>query len=338
MSTMTSVPLGTLEDAVRIHGDIPRRFRDAQEEVRISGRDCKVAVEANSPHLRRLLKRDCRVKIMCVDYRSTAATLLPDIDKRFSANEPFIESMRPVHRLLWNLRVEFPITFEFRYLPSLPSQSFFIMDPNQSTGWLKVEIYSAQPWTTLESHPHLLIKQEHEPWWTFFLGQWENYWNLARPPEEEALAVPFPFAKGYVAGDQYGVCKDLNTHIRSAKRDVFVIDAYLDDETFDLYLDNVPKGRTIRVLTDFRAGPAKEKKVRAALAAFGGGRGSAFAAMRSPKFHDRVIFVDNDCWVIGQSLKEAAVGKPTYVVQMPREVASDMLATYNGIWGAASAV
>jgi hypothetical protein len=45
--------------------------------------------------------------------------------------------------------------------------------------------------------------------------------------------------------------------------------------------------------------------------------------------HDRVVFADERCWVIGQSIKDAAQKKPTYIVELDAE---PMKRIYEDIW------
>jgi len=47
--------------------------------------------------------------------------------------------------------------------------------------------------------------------------------------------------------------------------------------------------------------------------------------------HDRVLIIDaRDCWVLGQSVKDAAMKKPTYLV--PVDAVSDMMRLYEDAW------
>ena len=51
---------------------------------------------------------------------------------------------------------------------------------------------------------------------------------------------------------------------------------------------------------------------------------------KTKKIHDRVIFIDNmACWVVGQSLKDAAKAKPTYLSPLSPDVVSAKLQEYN---------
>jgi hypothetical protein len=55
--------------------------------------------------------------------------------------------------------------------------------------------------------------------------------------------------------------------------------------------------------------------------------------------HDRVIFLDNSaCFALGQSLKDAAKAKPTYIAALPPDVVPKKLNAYNNLWQGASVV
>jgi hypothetical protein len=47
--------------------------------------------------------------------------------------------------------------------------------------------------------------------------------------------------------------------------------------------------------------------------------------------HDRVVFADDKCWVIGQSIRDAAVKRPTYIVE--RSGAGSMKDIYESLFG-----
>ena len=60
--------------------------------------------------------------------------------------------------------------------------------------------------------------------------------------------------------------------------------------------------------------------------------GEVLEIRTSNMMHDRVIFIDHVCWVVGQSLKDAAKAKPTYLTTLPPDVFSDKLRFYEDIW------
>jgi hypothetical protein len=59
--------------------------------------------------------------------------------------------------------------------------------------------------------------------------------------------------------------------------------------------------------------------------------GGNFELRSSTTIHDRVIFADNRVWLSGQSLKDAAKKKPTYIVEHDEAL---MRPVYETIWAA----
>ena len=54
--------------------------------------------------------------------------------------------------------------------------------------------------------------------------------------------------------------------------------------------------------------------------------------------HDRVLFVDQRGWVIGQSIKDAAAKKPTYLIELNEPSLTADGEIHNRIWAAARIV
>ena len=60
---------------------------------------------------------------------------------------------------------------------------------------------------------------------------------------------------------------------------------------------------------------------------------------KSTAIHDRVIFVDDDqCWVLGMSIKDAASKKPTYLAPLAADVIADKRKHYEEIWVAGTLI
>lgn len=55
----------------------------------------------------------------------------------------------------------------------------------------------------------------------------------------------------------------------------------------------------------------------------------------SSSIHDRVLFADNRVWLCGQSLKDAAKKKPTYIVEHDEPL---MRPIYEDVWAKATPV
>ena len=137
----------------------------------------------------------------------------------------------------------------------------------------------------------------------------------------------------YGPGAQYDFYRNLKGLIRSAERELFLIDPYIDRDSFDLYLGDLDPAVRGRILA--RKHASSLKPVIRILATKHG----AIEVRDSDALHDRVFFVDRShCWVIGQSIKDAAGKKPTYLAPLPREVVQIKLGFYENIWRDAAPV
>ena len=144
------------------------------------------------------------------------------------------------------------------------------------------------------------------------------------------LILPQPeLAGSYDIGDEYSFYRDLKTIVGFGTKELFIVDNYLDTQLFDVYMENVDPAVTVRVLTDKVVDPLK------AVAEKFSKRGG-FELRSSKDVHDRVVFADDRCWVIGQSIKDAAKRKPTYIVE--HSGAAWMKGIYEAIWAGATTV
>ncbi|MGH7838955.1 MAG: hypothetical protein ACREQC_14180, partial [Candidatus Binataceae bacterium] len=58
----------------------------------------------------------------------------------------------------------------------------------------------------------------------------------------------------------------------------------------------------------------------------------------SADVHDRAVFLDERCWVIGQSIKDAARKKPTYMIELDEPLLGVARDIYDRLWTAATVV
>ena len=147
---------------------------------------------------------------------------------------------------------------------------------------------------------------------------------------ELEVILPQPeIAGSYDTGDEYAFYRDLKTIVGIATKELFIVDNYLDTQLFDVYMENVNRSVTVRVLTD---------KVVTSLTMVAGkfSKRGGFELRSSKDVHDRVVFADDRCWVIGQSIKDAAKKKPTYIVE--HSGAASMKGIYDSIWVSATTV
>ena len=115
--------------------------------------------------------------------------------------------------------------------------------------------------------------------------------------------------KIYNSGQQYNVYKDLKKLVLKAKKEVFIIDAYPDPSLFDLYIDVISPKVFVKILTK---NPPNSFKIIAQMLA----QQRKLEVVDSRYIHDRYVIIDDECWMIGSSIKDAAKKKPTILVKI----------------------
>ena len=116
----------------------------------------------------------------------------------------------------------------------------------------------------------------------------------------------------YPSGSAYQYYQDLSSLIIEAKEEVVIADRYLNEELFSIYLDKITGKVKIRILTYDKIEPkfifiAKKFKQKPDI---------TLELRKNPTWHDRFIFIDNSCWVSGQTIKDAAGRVPTYLIKL----------------------
>jgi hypothetical protein len=132
------------------------------------------------------------------------------------------------------------------------------------------------------------------------------------PPIQREKSVSTRLRKAeklYAEGEQYNVWKDLRSVLRRSKRQVFVVEPHPNEEIFTIYIDSVPTNVGIKILINQPHGIFVEVAKKFALK-------YSVEIKQSNKIHDRHIFVDNRAWIIGSSIKDAAIKKPTYLIEL----------------------
>jgi len=147
-------------------------------------------------------------------------------------------------------------------------------------------------------------------------------------------SIPQKEGQAFGPGAAYDFFKALNDIIASAKTEILVIDPYLDAEIFDGYLNKLPDGVSVRLLLS-----KNSQNIRVAANKFQTQFTLKIEMRKSSEIHDRVIFVDQkECWVLGASIKDAAIKKPTYLAPLSPDVASDKQKHYETIWASSTQI
>ncbi len=146
---------------------------------------------------------------------------------------------------------------------------------------------------------------------------------------ELELDLPDTGIKGvYEPGEEYEFYRDVSNCLKLAQKEILVIDPYLNTGIFNEYASAIPRTVKFRLLS---ANIPSDVMTLAQKYVSGGN----FALRNSNSIHDRVLFADNRVWVIGQSLKDAARKKPTYMVEHDEPL---MRGLYESIWQAAAVI
>ena len=149
--------------------------------------------------------------------------------------------------------------------------------------------------------------------------------------ELEVQSLP---AQAFGPGAVYDFFKSFSELLQSATTALLVVDPFLDEQVFDAYLSVLNPSVTVRLLAREHAAALKP-----AVAAFITQHKRAVEVRKSKRLHDRVVFIDDrSCWVLGQSIKDAAAKKPTYLAPLPQDVAMLKKQDYEDIWNAAAPI
>lgn len=145
-----------------------------------------------------------------------------------------------------------------------------------------------------------------------------------RLPENETQGV-------YEPSDEYAFYRDLSSLVVTARKEIFIVDAYLNEEVFDLYVSKIPDATAVHILSN-KIGSTVETVARK----YAKSRPLELRSSRS--IHDRLIFLDQRGWVIGQSMKDAAKEKPTYLIELNEFLLTAARGIHNRIWEQATVV
>jgi hypothetical protein len=146
---------------------------------------------------------------------------------------------------------------------------------------------------------------------------------------ELELIMPEESIQGqYDVGQEYEFYRDIKAILGFASTEVTIVDPYLSTEIFDVYADGINRSIRLRILTN---NLAANVLAVASKYATGGNLG----LRTTNAIHDRLILIDGRVWFVGQSIKDAAKKKPTYIVEQDGALVRPV---YENIWNSATAV
>ena len=147
---------------------------------------------------------------------------------------------------------------------------------------------------------------------------------------ELEIDLPNSGIKGvYEPGQEYEFYTDVKGCLESAQQEILIAEPYPSTELFDVYAKAIPRTVKFRLLTAPNI-PADVKTLAQKYAA-----GGNFALRTTNAIHDRVLFADKRVWVTGQSIKDAAKKKPTYIIEFDEPLMRNI---YESVWQAATVI
>ena len=135
----------------------------------------------------------------------------------------------------------------------------------------------------------------------------------------------------YKPGDEYLFYRDLSSLLLATTGDILIVDAYIDEQVFNLYVSKVSNSATVRILSN-KIGPNTETVARMYA------KNRPLEMRSSADVHDRTVFIDQRGWVIGQSIKDAARKKPTYLIELNEPLLATAKDVHERIWTAATVI
>lgn len=151
---------------------------------------------------------------------------------------------------------------------------------------------------------------------------------LHRALADLQLDTPSKPDQAFGPGAVYDFFKALRDLLSTSTQTVMVVDPYLDDQVFDTYISGISPTVSVKLLTT-KVG----EQFRPALGKYRAQYSQDIQVRKTKDIHDRVVMLDGDsCWVLGQSINNAAKSKPTYIAPVSTDTAGEKIRIYQGIW------
>lgn len=152
--------------------------------------------------------------------------------------------------------------------------------------------------------------------------------TLHRAVSAMDLSLSNEAGQAFGPGAVYDFFKALKGLVSSASKSLLIVDPYVDISVFDTYLSDIPTGVNVRLLLRNSSTDLKQ-----AIEKFISQHRINIEVKKNGEFHDRIVIVDTaDCWVLGQSIKNAAQSMPTYLAPLSLDVGAMKIKHYEDIW------
>jgi hypothetical protein len=137
----------------------------------------------------------------------------------------------------------------------------------------------------------------------------------------------------YEENSPFDFHNDIRDILRLAKKEIFIIEPYIDEEILEITLRGISNQIDIKILSNSNNAKGNFVKISNKFISQHKGR---FEARERENVHDRGIFIDNNSgWVFGQSIKQGGK-KPTYIIKLKDSKKLEMV--YQKIWNFAKKI
>jgi hypothetical protein len=219
-------------------------------------------------------------------------------------------------------------------LRTMPGPRDFGVNPDKCIPWLGRANAVMRHWDAIHSIAH--FEPEVRQYATLqanaqrvnFMPFHQGLLILLHQAENDLrLRTAGPLSVGVPTGRVFEYFDELRKVIETARRDLLIIDPYLDAEFVSRYLPFVAEGTQVRMLARQLVSTLKP-----AVEAFAAQTGLAVELRSATAFHDRYLIVDGQsCFQSGASFKDGARKAPTVLVQITDAFPS-VRTTYEQIW------
>ena len=148
------------------------------------------------------------------------------------------------------------------------------------------------------------------------------------------IDIPSEGQQIFGPGAVYDFFKELNGLLATARSSILIVDPYLDSQIFDGYIGKLNTTVEVKMITNKNSADLKLAADR-----FNAQNKSTVEIKKSNELHDRAVIIDkSNCWVIGQSIKDAAKSKQTYMVPVGEESGRLKIDHYYDVFSRALAI
>lgn len=121
--------------------------------------------------------------------------------------------------------------------------------------------------------------------------------------------------------------KFLRGILARARKHVWIADSYVDETVFDTVLDVTPADTEIHLMYRHKQG-SYDQRVKRFKKQY-----KNFTTKQYPELHDRFVVSDDEGYVIGPSIKDAAANSPALVVILDKKDSRRLAEFFRDLWG-----